>query len=278
MGKSKREITSDFNAFKKQLEEITKQKAYEDQLAAYNDAMKEFQYQESLRQISYQKKIQDSINKVSLKNEKGEIVGSPMDQARKAGEQISNTETAAYNSEWKIAMQQMLGAYVQFAEAIYADLQTAGITIYEKEDFETGKTKRIRFENFTVNNLQHQIFEQVRQLSSQPTPPKLDELANLALPMLKPKVSVEEDGKLHVELDLEGLPKSQELNDLFTKIYANWLDTKGYIPGSDGKYLHNGDPDKPLTRHDLERLSSEDENFQYFFNTQFPEVSLRLSM
>jgi hypothetical protein len=192
--------------FDKAMMEDARTKQEQTKKDLYNLKIQEFHEKLAREERAYKKQFSELIDKYSLKDEQGKIIGDPWDNSDKHAAGALRQGTDATNAEWKNAMLALLGSFAKLAEAMHCSLEA-----------EVKKPGRDLVSTF---------------FSRPPSPPDLKILGKIALPILMHNVTLNDTNGLVVQLAKDNIPMKEEFNKLFTGLVEHWLGEHGYKSGT----------------------------------------------
>lgn len=197
--------TSKPNEFDKAITNEARTKQEQTKKDLYNLKVQEFKEKLAREEGVYQKQLTELINKYSLKNEAGNIIGDPWDKSDDQANKSLRQSTDSTNAEWKNAMLALLGSFSKLAEAMHCS-------------FKQGEKK--------ASDYVSPFF------SKPPAPPDLKDLGIITLPTLMHNVTLNDNNGLVVKLAKDNMPMKEEFNKLFTGLVEHWLGVNGYKAGT----------------------------------------------
>ncbi|RUR12812.1 hypothetical protein [Legionella sp. km772] len=177
----------------------------------YKRKLQEFQEGQAQEQRLFQQRLSEFVNKYARRNDKGEVVGGPWETSDEHAKKGLDSETTAFNSEWKNAMLSLLGSFGKMCEAMNYSLET----------------------NETIGKMaiKHAIKTAVSGYFNKPSEPDLTKTGKAQLPVLMHHVTLDADNKLQVRIAKDNMPMKDDFNKLFKSLVTHWLEKNGYKPG-----------------------------------------------
>lgn len=173
---------------------------------------------------------------------------TPWETADRLAKQALDGETNAYNSEWKIAMLKMIADYSKLSLALHSDIYP-----YLKQ-----------FQH-AIGSTLGDIGVGIEQSL------KKQELGTTVLPAIMHSVKVSE-GELNVNLAIEGIPATEQVEKLFTSMVHDWLKENQYKREADNKFYN--EQGETLTQDKMNELPS----FSDYLNDNNPGLTYGATM
>ncbi len=216
-----------------------------------NERMRLFNAEVVKRNNDFQMELSKFVNKHTRTDDKGNVVGGPWESSDDAARKGLDSETTAFNSEWKNAMLSLLGSYAKLSEALNFTLeQNVKMPI--------------------AHQIKSKIYESFNKPSDQVEP---KELGKVAIKPLMHTVSLDEEGSLKVDLKQDDIEMPKQFAQIFTGLVKGWLAENGYTAGKTPETknkFYDGDGIM-LTQEKLEELRDGDHTLKsYLENTASP--------
>lgn len=205
----------------------------------YNKDFQKYQEGKMLEEQAFMKHVEDYRQKYGKRNDKGEIVGGPWDTSDDEAKRALNSETTAYNSEWKNAMLSLLGSFAKMCEAMHYTLST---------------DERI---HAVTSGAKNWVLDKIYT----PKQPKdLTELGKAIIPTLMHDVTINDTGRLQVKISAGNKVMDDKFTELFSGLVEHWLEQEGYTRGQspatkDQYFAQDG---TQLTQAKLKSLQEDD--------------------
>lgn len=205
----------------------------------YNQDVQKYQEKKMLEEQAFMKHVEDYRQKYGKRNDRGEIVGGSWDTSDEEAKRALNSETTAYNSEWKNAMLSLLGSFAKLCDAIHSTLST---------------DERIHAVTSGVKNWA------LDKMYAPKEPKELTELGKAILPTLMHAVTINDTGRLQVKISAGNKVMDNNFTELFSGLVEHWLAENGYTRGQSAatKDQYFAQDGAQLTQAKLKSLQEDD--------------------